>query len=307
MKVLLIGHSVKDPNSEAYFAEYAAFVRGAVAQDDISVDFTKFDDLYIGVGDDKFTIHDTRHQRDISDWDVIFLRGSYRALYDVITSISAYAHEHNLEIINDYSHHWDSSKLNQATLFHRLKMPVAYSVYVTPAVLAQKHPLGIEFPCVMKATFGSHGDDNHLVKSMAEVVEIDSREPAKKFVLQRFVPNDRDYRILIVGDEVAVISRTAGKDTHLNNTSKGGAAELQAVESIPASIIADAKRVAKHLHMVTAGVDVLADKATGEFYFLEVNAQPQLMTGALTDVKSKMIGDFLRQIKASRQKAETAD
>jgi glutathione synthase/RimK-type ligase-like ATP-grasp enzyme len=304
MRVLLIGNSESgvftDP--EGYFKKYDDFLKGAVQDDDdISAEFTLFDDLYLSVGDGELTAYDTRHGLQLHDVDVLLLRGGgFRKYTDVIKLLSVYAQANGMVVINDYSGFRDSSKLTQAVQFHQLGLPVACSVYVTDAVLAGKHPLSFAFPCILKATFGSHGDDNYVVQSLEEVATITSKTPGKKFVLQRFVPNDKDYRLLIIGDEVTVISRTGVEGSHLNNTSKGGQASLEAADTVPAEIIDGAKRISKHLDMTISGVDVLADKNTGEFYFLEVNAQPQLMTGALLDVKSKMVGDYLRQLKTAR-------
>jgi len=303
MRVLLIGNTgVSSIDDEAYFGRYVDFLQGSVGQDsDIQVEYTFFDDLYIAVGDDSFTIYDTRNQRQLSESDVVLLRGTaFRQYVDVVKAISSYAAEHNMRSINDYSGFRDSSKLTQAVQFHQLGLPVALSVYVTEAVLQAKYPLGFDFPCIMKATFGSHGNDNYLVKSMEEAVEIAGRDPKKKFVLQRFVPNDKDYRLLVIDDEVAVIGRSPVEGSHLNNTSQGGVAQLEQAGVVPEAIIEGAKRITKHLNMSISGVDVLADKVTGEFYFLEVNAQPQLMTGALLDVKSDMMGRYLRAVSESR-------
>ncbi len=299
MRVLIIGNRETNGDSEAYFGQYADFFRGAVATSDkpIEVEYTMFHDLYIGIGDGDFELYDTRHQRHLSDYQVVFLRGGrYRRYYDVIKAVSVYAKEHSMLPVNDYSAFRESSKLTQAIQFYVHQMPSARTVYANDAVLLQKHPLPFGFPCILKATFGSHGDDNHLVRSLEEATEIIRANAGKNYVLQRFVPNERDYRILIIGDEVAVIERTAAPNSHLNNTSQGAEAKLVPTDSLPADIIAMSCQIARDLQMSIAGVDVLADKTTGEFFFLEVNAQPQLMTGAFTDVKSEMLGRFLQQI-----------
>jgi D-alanine-D-alanine ligase-like ATP-grasp enzyme len=44
--------------------------------------------------------------------------------------------------------------------------------------------------------------------------------------------------------------------------------------------------------MTFAGVDVMQNKETGKYYFLEVNMQPQLTTGALLKEKQALLVDF---------------
>ena len=58
-------------------------------------------------------------------------------------------------------------------------------------------------------------------------------------------------------------------------------------------MIADAKKIAGHLGMTIAGVDAIIDTDSGEYFFLEVNSQPQIMSGAFLDVKASMLASLL--------------
>jgi glutathione synthase/RimK-type ligase-like ATP-grasp enzyme len=97
---------------------------------------------------------------------------------------------------------------------------------------------------------------------------------------------------LIIGnDDPLVIKRTAAEGTHLNNTSQGGSAELMA--ELPEEVISFAKKIASELKMTIAGVDALQNKDTSEYFFLEVNSQPQLVTGAFVPEKIERLKQFL--------------
>ncbi len=299
MNILLIGNKETSDNPEQYYGEYAAFFDKAIgySKSDSSISFTLFDDLIIGVGDNEFSIFDDRTQKDLADYQLILIRGkSFRNLFDVVKSISSYAKYKKIPVVNDYSGFRDSSKLTQAVQFFELGLPVAKSVYVTPAVIKNSRLLGFDFPCIMKATLGAHGNDNYLVSSIEEATKIYNESPGKPFILQRFVPNNNDYRVLIVGDEVLIIGRQAVEGSHLNNTSQGGQALLASDSEVPAEIIEGAKKVMKSLDMTVAGVDVLADENTGEFFFLEVNSQPQLMSGAFIEEKAKAIARYFDSV-----------
>jgi D-alanine-D-alanine ligase-like ATP-grasp enzyme len=65
-------------------------------------------------------------------------------------------------------------------------------------------------------------------------------------------------------------------------------------------VLQDARKITAFYKMTIAGVDALQSKETGEFYFLEVNAQPQLMTGAFTDKKAEMIGKLFDDLRDKR-------
>jgi glutathione synthase/RimK-type ligase-like ATP-grasp enzyme len=95
------------------------------------------------------------------------------------------------------------------------------------------------------------------------------------------------------GREPLVIKRTSAGGSHMNNTSQGGSAEL---DELPVGLLEQSKSLAKELKMTVAGVDILRDKQTGEMLFLEVNSQPQLLTGAFVDKKKKLFGDLLGSI-----------
>lgn len=302
MKILLIGNRQTADDPEQYYEQYLDFFRSAVAITGETADLQKtlFDDLYIEVGDGVVRVYDTRNHVDIKDVGKLLIRGKgFRNFFDVLRCISAYAAHHNVPVINDYSGFRDSSKLGQALTFELLGLPVASTVYVTQAVLDERHALPFGFPCIMKATFGAHGNDNYLVHSLEEVKKIQHASPDLRFVLQRFVPNDNDFRLLVVGDTVLAIARKAVGSSHLNNTSQGGTAYLVDLQDLPPRMIEDAVRVARHLDMSFAGVDALIDSQTGAYSFLEVNSQPQLMSGAFVDEKAKLVGAYLMNDTAS--------
>lgn len=295
MNILLIGNKETADNPEQYYGEYASFFEQAIgySKTESTIKFTLLDDLVISVGDGEFSIYDTRHQTDLDVYQLVLIRGKgFRNMFDVVKTISSYGKHKNFPVVNNYTDFRDSSKLMQAVQFFELSIPVACTVLVTPAVLSRDTPPNFDFPCIMKATFGAHGNDNYLVKDMAEAREISEKCSDKRFVMQRFVPNDNDYRILIIGKEVLIIGREAVEGSHLNNTSQGGSAVLADSDEVPSNVIADSRRIMEHLKMTIAGVDVLADKNTGEFFFLEVNSQPQLMSGAFVEEKAKAVAKF---------------
>ena len=298
-KILLIGNDRIDGGTGNYHDEYVDFFRRSLdvaSAESVTVEWTLLQDLYIQVGDGSFLVHDTKTDRDIADYDVIMIRGKgLRDQFDVVKTISSYANIRGVKIINDYSSFRDSSKLMQAVQFFQYDLPVSSTVYVNRAVLSGKAPLSINFPCVMKAVFGAHGEDNYVVNSMDEVRDIVAGD-TKRFVLQRFVPNNGDYRILVVGDSVRVIGRKATTGSHLNNTSQGGSAALVDGSDVPESMLNDSLKISRALDMSIAGVDALIDTETGEYSFLEVNSQPQLMSGAFVEEKEQLVGEYLKSI-----------
>ena len=299
MKLLLIGTQESAAKAENYYDSYIETFMKAIDESGVhgTIDFTFLDDLALAAGDGTITATDTVSGNPLSVYDAIFIRGlGLRNRFDELKLVSVYARRNGIKLINDYSDFRDSSKLGQAVTFYDIDLPVANSLFINRAILAGRVDIPFDFPCIMKATFGAHGNDNYLVQSLEEVVRIQSEDTKKRFVLQRFVKNDGDFRILIVGDEVKLIGRTAVEGSHLNNTSQGGDAVIIPNEDVNPAMIEDARKVAHHLGMTIAGVDVIIDNTTGDYFFLEVNSQPQLMSGAFVDVKTSLIAKLLAQV-----------
>lgn len=297
MKALILGAlSTITDEGRIYYDNYVQYFKDSLAESpaDVALSTAILDDLIIAVGDGQFSIYDTRNQCELSEYDVLILRGhGFAEAIDVVGTISEYAQVHTIKMINDYKVVRNLSKLLQAAHFHVNGLPVARTVYVNQAVVNDNAHLAWDYPCIMKATNGSHGNDNYVVKDRAEMEAIYRDNPKKHFVLQRFVPNKGDYRILIIGDEVLIIGRSAVEGSHLNNTSQGGEAVLVDVKDVPASAIMQSKDIMKRFGMTISGADVLVDERTGEYFFLEVNAQPQLMTGAFVPEKQRLVGKLL--------------
>lgn len=304
MKVVIIGSSNSSPTDEdrAYYQKYIDFFKDSseYSRNSIEINSALLDDLFVSVGDGEFYIYDSRNKVELKEYDVIFFRGSrFKASMDVVATINAYANINNIKTVNTYGANRDPSKLLQAVNFELMNIPVAKTVLVNDAGLKSLSEDGLDdwvFPCILKARYGSHGNDNYLVKSKQEVVSIVNQDKTKGYVLQRFIENDGDFRILIVGKEAIVIGRNAQDGSHLNNTSQGGSASLVLSDSIPIEIKDHARNILSFYDMTIGGVDAIQDKTTGEFFFLEVNAQPQLMTGAFIEEKKMMLGKLFDEL-----------
>lgn len=96
----------------------------------------------------------------------------------------------------------------------------------------------INYPIIVKAADGYGGKNNFLVKSYQDLVKILNDNKGLQFVIQEFIPNNCDYRCIVLGGKIAlVLKRTRDKNsgTHLNNTSAGAVGEVVPVDSLPSS------------------------------------------------------------------------
>lgn len=96
-------------------------------------------------------------------------------------------------------------------------------------------------------------------------------------IFQEFVPNDGDYRVFFVGDEIVfTIKRTRDGDEFRNNTALGGKSEDAELptEAVKIAKLAN-KCMGSGLGDVT-GVDIVQNSKTKKWFVIEINAAPQI-------------------------------
>ena len=266
--------------------------RGTTAETDLSDFFTRatrgigelyettFEDLIIRVGDGTFTIFDTKNQLDLKKFRTIFIRGleHFDEVRDVALAIRYYGKRHHIKVVNSIEYD-TSSKLAHAVRFHSQKVPVAKTIWLSRAVLDDETVASeLGFPCIMKATVSYCGKYNYLVNSYAEIVQHQTEHPDKFFVLQRKVGGAGDYRLLMIGKEKLLISYPVQTDKDYQaQASSGDGSRACDINVLPKQAIRDAEKMAKYLNMEISGSDILVDKQSGEYHFLEINAQPALV------------------------------
>lgn len=286
-KILVVGSRHNQPGEEENLNRYEEFFQAAASKN-VQVSHALLDDLIFDISPHKFSIYDSANKHELSEYQLIILRGKLRNELDLVFAISHYAFINKVKFFNDYRNPRSISKLAQAVFFYTEIMAFPRTIYASKAQINKLISKGaLPLPFIYKSKLGAHGEDNFLIRSLDQLRKVKSNG----MIAQRYIPNDGDYRILIVGDEHLIIRRRASAGSHLNNTSKGGSAEL--VENFDDSIINDAMKLAKKANMVAAGVDVIVDQEDGSHYFLEINSQPQLMSGAFLAEKRKMTSKLL--------------
>lgn len=180
-----------------------------------------------------------------------------------------------------------------------LPLPRTFMSSYRETLAAFKKNPPMPFPLVAKAADAFGGNMNYLVKNYDELKEALTKHKEQFFVIQEFIPNDSDYRVLIMGGEIKLVmkrTRSSAVDSHLNNTSAGASGEFVPIESLSDEIRRDALKSA----MLTrrsdfAGVDVMIDSDTGKHYILEVNDAPAIQTGADPERKTAVLMQHIKE------------
>jgi RimK family alpha-L-glutamate ligase len=168
-------------------------------------------------------------------------------------------------------------------------IPVPDSLYAPLTVLERETGERFGFPCIIKGSHGDRGNAVWLVKSAGELRKLiretlipsessASKKSARKFMAQEFIPNDGDYRILVLGNRaLGAMKRSAASTTpeeFRNNISCGGQGSV--ATDLPEEVMALAVAAAEQCHVAVAGVDiVLRNGDPTKPVVFEVNSGPQ--------------------------------
>ena len=263
-----------------------------------------YEDLVFLYDGKKLRVTDSVSGRDVADFDAIFLIGWFKtkALDDVARAVAHYAKYQGIPFSNSEAYDGRSfTKLSQCVIAALNDVPVTPFVFcmdkevLARVIIAQQRTE----PYIVKAIAESRGNSNYLVHSTDELREV-LNQPSEKplnFIAQEYIPNDGDYRILVMGESVRlVIHRQAQAGSHLNNTSKGGSAAVVLLDNLPSSVIDASLRMAKLLKREVTGVDMVCHKETAEYYFLEANNVPQLSTGSNVPKKLAVLDEYLDEL-----------
>lgn len=131
----------------------------------------------------------------------------------------------------------------------------------------------LTLPLIAKPDEGSRGSGIVQIKSLEDMSQLDGMS---KYVFQEFIPNDCDWRIIVVGGApIGVLRRQAPEGGFLNNVSKGATATEETDEKTRNQLNKIATKVASLFHLSFCGVDIIRNKETGDYSVLEVNTAPQ--------------------------------
>lgn len=268
---------------------------------DTIVERTTYDDMIFSVIGGIPSIYIDNLEHDLDEYDLVHFKTSVQR--DITAAFSRYAHRRGVRVLDPTIQNFPTtSKLYEYSIIvdHGVKVPD--SVFVTPKRLVKSYALfarQLGLPFVLKGIHSSKGEINDVVRDEGDFDRIAKAALRHEQYLigQRFVPNDGDFRVLTMGKQIKlVIHRVRLNDlTHLNNTSVGGTATLVEPNALPSDIQIKCVELAHLMGRDIAGVDMVQDNVTKEWYCFEVNDGPQLATGAFKEEKHNALAEYLER------------
>lgn len=132
-----------------------------------------------------------------------------------------------------------------------------------------------KYPFVLKISRGGRHGLGTLLVSDKKVLErsIKGRIEKTGFLLQEYIPNDGDYRLMVIGYQVLGGFKRQKKEKRLVLSQSLGPSE--ALKTIPQAVKEEAEKACQALKVEIASVDMVIDKRNRKPVIIEVNEAPQ--------------------------------
>lgn len=134
----------------------------------------------------------------------------------------------------------------------------------------------LKLPIVSKIIDGSQGKGVVKHDDVDTLEKLLKKDPEKLYIFQEFVPNEGDYRVFFIQEELIYVilrKRAEGKKEFRNNISLGGSYEM--IKPHPADIKKLGLAAVKAMGFGITGVDIIKHSETGKLYVMEINSAPQ--------------------------------
>lgn len=289
MKRILILSSAESETNIAHNDAFVAELNSKLGTE-IVTEWRHYEDISLEFEPGKLRAGVQGESSDLSGYDLVYFKSYYRYSEQAVAIAECLKSTNRRFICSELEDYISFSKLSQYARMARAGLPIPKTLFVPRKHLAVSfeslmESLGDKF--VFKATDAKGGDANYLISSRNEFDAAVAAHPDTNFVSQVFIPNDSDLRLLVLGGNTELVIKRQRKDnsTHLNNTSQGADAVEVSLEEITPDIKDLASRCVQLFHREVAGVDIMLESGTGKPYILEVNASPQVASGAETDRK----------------------
>lgn len=237
----------------------------------VGLEVVYYEDFGIRLAGNKVKFEYKKNEIELDDYDFAFFRPAIISekinLKDLKKMLIEEMVKLGVRVVNGKSfiEHLTLGKLEQQKIFGENEIAFVESWYGLGEFERLKES---DYPVVIKVLHGSQGIGVYLAKNKEDVDKIVGRHGAHRLMIQRFLPGARDYRVLVVGGEaVGVMERSAGDTGFLTNISAGGSGRGVELSDDLKKI---AERVAEVFGLDYCGVDIMYDEH-GLGRVLEVN------------------------------------
>lgn len=271
----------------------------ALDLDNVNTVFRRIDDIAFFIEPGQTRVYETVSGRDLAEFTLIQVIAYPRPTATLLSAISAYLD------------HWgrpplDATGISAPTKLYQLMMLAQNGLPVPTTLYLPHNRRGSSFdsiavrlgvPFVLKTMHGSGGRLNFLVNTETDFHRLigDPAHERVTFLAQQFIPNNGTFRILVFGHDVPIVMHRCNTDgSHLTNTERGGHATLFDPGTFDSAVVAMVVCAASVMSYQVAGVNIVQDRHTRQWYLLEVNCAPALGSGMFAAEKTRAYANYLR-------------
>lgn len=233
-----------------------------------------YSDLVLSIHDKKIMVFDPKNQKQINDYSLVHLWG-WLDFEEENTALSASLEAlqvKNLSALPCKPNFEDKLTQNIKLASAGLSVPdIIYSNKIEN-YLDIVEDRQLHYPFILKDIQGRMGRNNYLVRDQKELSALIKKHQGLKFLVQNFIENDYDLRIIVLNNKVTSVAKRTrnpkGKD-HRNNTSLGGEKQYFEISEVNEQILRDCESFTKKIGRKICSFDVVIEKGTENYYFLE--------------------------------------
>lgn len=261
-------------------SRHLVLLRKAAEKMEVSLDLISYNDVSYETETEEVKIKNKK----IEDYGVLFFRTTGKHWEEVNLVLDTINRDKVIIVdpLVEKGRPSDACKAYQMLALKKAGIEVPKTIYGSLWNLLKVMNEGkMDFPIILKGSGGDRGtrvfkaDNQKDLEKLVRDLRRSEIDEGRRYMLQEFIPNDGDYRILVLGDKVLGIMKRSSqsKEEFRNNYSMGGKVE---VADLPEEIKEMATKAAKICGLLVAGVDVaFRDNDFKKPVVWEVNKGPQ--------------------------------
>lgn len=219
---------------------------------------------------------------DMKDFDGWYFR-SVGSELEWSKLLQLYAKKNNIPVVDQYLISEGPLRRFKSVMSWQLKEAgVSYpnSSYIETMSDLESFLKKTKFPVIVKLSQGGrHGMGTFWIREYGDLLKLKDVLSARKmshprgFLVQEYIENDGDYRVMTVGYKcIGGFKRQVKEEKLILNKSRG---QSKGLTEVPEEVAKTAEAAAKALEVEVAGTDLVVSKSSGKVYVIEVNEAPQ--------------------------------
>jgi glutathione synthase/RimK-type ligase-like ATP-grasp enzyme len=138
------------------------------------------------------------------------------------------------------------------------------------------------YPLIIKDITGAAGKLSVYINDRIELLQRAPNLPKhKKYLFQKFIPNDYDWGVIVANGEVVSAERSYPQAGEFRNNCNGATEVFSEIAAIPELIKNMAIQASAALGLNWSRSDIVVDRNSEIAYLMEVNRSPGISTGTM--------------------------